>query len=142
NNQYWIIDRFGNGSFDAELTLSISEGFSINDENNPRRIRLYRRNSNSDGGWSFVTRANSVSKAEGHASFLNISNTGQFMLTRSEAADEVFVEDIAGNSLEINGINEYIDVGNDVSFDLGNVMTIEAWLKPQEQAGRQGIFSS
>jgi hypothetical protein len=51
-------------------------------------------------------------------------------------------DSIAGNALEFNGIDEYVTVGNDESFDLGNVLTIEAWIKPGEKSTRQGIFSS
>jgi len=51
-------------------------------------------------------------------------------------------DSIAGNALEFNGIDEYVNVGNNESFDVGNVLTIEAWIKPGDKSTRQGIFST
>ena len=37
---------------------------------------------------------------------------------------------------------DYINLGNDTSFDVGNTLTIEAWIKPTDLSGRFGIFST
>lgn len=83
DNQYWVVNRFGTGTFSANITFTVSEGFTTNDNNNPKRIRLYRRDSNSDGDWYFVARADTVFSTNGQATFANITTTGQFIITRS-----------------------------------------------------------
>ena len=35
-----------------------------------------------------------------------------------------------------------MNVGNDDSLDVGNVLTIESWVKPHDLSARQGIFST
>jgi len=47
-----------------------------------------------------------------------------------------------GNALEFDGTNDYVTLGNDSSLDLGNTLTIEAWVKPTSLSGRYGIFST
>ena len=47
-----------------------------------------------------------------------------------------------GYALEFDGLDDYVDVGNDTSFDVGNNLTIEAWVKPTNLTSRHGIFST
>ena len=46
-----------------------------------------------------------------------------------------------GNALEFDGDNDYVNVGHDASFNVGNTLTIEAWVKPANLSARYGIFS-
>lgn len=82
DNQYWVVSRFGTGSFMADFTFTVSEGFTSDDEAHPYNIWLYRRGSNSDGGWYFVSGADSVSSLNGTAVFDDVSDTGQFIVCR------------------------------------------------------------
>jgi len=41
-----------------------------------------------------------------------------------------------------DGSTGYIDCGNDGSLDVGNLLTLEAWVKPSDLSGRHGIFST
>lgn len=47
-----------------------------------------------------------------------------------------------GNALEFDGSNDYANVGNDASLDVGNTLTVEAWVKADDLSTRQGIFST
>ncbi|MCK4641104.1 MAG: T9SS type A sorting domain-containing protein [Candidatus Marinimicrobia bacterium] len=47
-----------------------------------------------------------------------------------------------GNALDFDGSNDYVNVGSDASFNVGNTLTIEAWVKPSNLSGRYGIFST
>jgi len=48
----------------------------------------------------------------------------------------------SGNSLDFDGTDDYVNVGNDASFNVGNTLTIEAWVKPANLSNRYGIFST
>jgi len=47
-----------------------------------------------------------------------------------------------GNALDFDGTDDYVNVGNDTSFNVGNTLTIEAWVKPDNLSGRYGVFST
>ncbi|MCD4818033.1 MAG: LamG domain-containing protein, partial [Candidatus Cloacimonetes bacterium] len=47
-----------------------------------------------------------------------------------------------GTALVFDGTDDFVNCGNDDSFDAGNTLTIEAWIKPTDLSGRYGIFSS
>jgi hypothetical protein len=47
-----------------------------------------------------------------------------------------------GKALVFDGIDDYVDVGNDACFDLNNFLTIEAWIKPDNLSAPYGIFST
>ena len=46
-----------------------------------------------------------------------------------------------GDSLEFDGIDDYINCGNDVSLNITGAITIEVWLKLDTVAGLKGIVS-
>ncbi len=138
DNQYWIANRYGTGSFNGNMTLTISEDLTADDQSHPNQIRLYSRESNSDGSWLILTSAISVNADSNQATFSGISNTGQFLVCRSYPTTSSTV----GTALIFDGSNEYINLGNSSCFDVGSVLTIEAWIKPNNLTGRYGIFST
>ena len=52
------------------------------------------------------------------------------------------IDTIPGTALQFDGVDEYVNVGNDTSLDVGNVLTIEAWVKPSDLSSRHAIFST
>ena len=44
--------------------------------------------------------------------------------------------------LDFDGVDDYVNIGNDSSLDVGNVLTIEAWVKPVDLSGHYGIYST
>ena len=70
-------------------------------------------------------------------------------VTNALGTDEVFVEDFIsvtslsyGNlALSFDGVDDYVEVGNESAFDFTNALTLEAWIKPNSLSGTQGIVS-
>lgn len=57
----------------------------------------------------------------------------------------VFVDDTPsgeGWALQFDGVNDYVDVGNDASLDITDAITIEAWVNPAEGTGQQAIIGT
>ncbi len=46
------------------------------------------------------------------------------------------------SALGFDGINDYISIPNSADFNLGNTLTIEAWIYPTNLGGRPAIFST
>ena len=82
-SQYWAIHRYGSGSFDADITFSIDEDLSLEDENNPTQIELYTRGSTADTAWAYLASAHTVDAANNTATFNNITGFSQFILVRN-----------------------------------------------------------
>jgi hypothetical protein len=38
---------------------------------------------------------------------------------------------VFGNALQFDGVNDYVDLGNDSTFDVGTAVTYEAWIYPE-----------
>lgn len=51
-------------------------------------------------------------------------------------------QDEAGTCLNLNGTDQYVNLGNDSRFDLGNSLTLEAWIKPASLSQRMAVFST
>ncbi len=83
DSQYWVVDRFGTGTFNANLTFILDEDLTGEDEADPDRIELYTRASNSDGDWSFLTAADSVDAAADMVTFTGLTEFSQFIIGRS-----------------------------------------------------------
>lgn len=70
-------------------------------------------------------------------------------VTNALGSDEVFVADFVsvaelsyGNlALDFDGTNDYVEVTNESAFDFTDAMTLEAWIKPDDLSGTQGILS-
>lgn len=134
--QYWVVNRFGTGSFNASLIFTMNEDISVF-ESNPSVLKLFNRESTSDGNWILVSSATSVNSTDQKVTFENISTSGQFII-----CNDKLVYNFPGNALDFNGSDDYVNVGNDNSLNTGNTLTIEAWIKPDDLTTRQGIFST
>ncbi len=47
-----------------------------------------------------------------------------------------------GNALAFDGVDDLVNLGHGASFDLGNTLTVEAWVRPASLTTRQGVFST
>ncbi|MBN2560047.1 MAG: VCBS repeat-containing protein [Phycisphaerae bacterium] len=50
--------------------------------------------------------------------------------------------DPPGNALLFDGTSDYVNLGSDISFSVGNTLTIEAWVKSADLSARRGVFST
>ena len=91
DDQYWVVNRFGSGTFDAGLTFTISENLTSADETNPSNVKLFARASNADTSWAFLTSASSVSAANDEATFNGISGFSQFIITSDNTPEEIVI---------------------------------------------------
>jgi len=137
DSQYWNVNRFGTGSFDADLTFAVSEDLTIEDESNPSNIRIYTRESNDTEDWINLSSAGSVNTGNDEATFDGIDQFSQFIIGRKTPS-----ENFPGTCLDFDGTNDYINIGNHNSLNIGDSLTIEAWIKPQNLENRQSIFST
>ncbi|MFZ4401978.1 MAG: LamG-like jellyroll fold domain-containing protein, partial [Bacteroidales bacterium] len=83
NSQYWVVKRFGTGTFTSNLTFTLSEDLTATDESLPANISLYARADNSDAGWTSLATATSVNAANNTATFNGISGFSQFIVVRN-----------------------------------------------------------
>ncbi len=104
--QYWVVNRFGLGSFEGAITFTLSEDLTAAEAASPGEVRLYSRAFNSDGTWVSLGGANSVNATENTATFTGITDFHQqFLVTRGtgpnitlNAEEESFCE---GESTQI-----------------------------------------
>ncbi len=90
--QYWVVNRFGDGVFEADLTSSIAEDLTTEDENIPSQIKLYTRGTTADTSWALLTSASAVNAANNTATFNGITGFSQFIIARGEALPELSVD--------------------------------------------------
>ncbi len=119
--QYWIIERYGTGSFNANITLRLSEDITTEDESSPAMLKLSTRSVNSDNHWSYATDASSADAANNTTTFNNISHYGQIAVCRRVSPDQT-----AGNALAFDGDLDYVN-GSGITATLV-AFTIEAWV--------------
>jgi len=127
NNQYWIVDKFGTGTFMANITFTIDDNFIGEDEINPEQIRLYNRSSNSHTKWNTLGLATFVNTTLNSATIDNISSFSQFILARKAVPDN-----FAGKTLEFDGVDEEVNLGNNESLNFTDEITVEIWLKTED----------
>ncbi|HKK82487.1 MAG TPA: LamG domain-containing protein [Prolixibacteraceae bacterium] len=48
----------------------------------------------------------------------------------------------AQDALDFNGSTDYINAGNNASFNVGNTVTFEAWIYPEDLSSRFSLFST
>lgn len=92
DSQYWVINKFGNGTFTSDITYSLNEDLTPLDESNPNRIKLYGRNNTSNNAWILIDSAHSVNASENKVTFNGIVHFGQFLIAKGnfgyESIDE------------------------------------------------------
>ncbi|MEI8047237.1 MAG: LamG-like jellyroll fold domain-containing protein [Bacteroidota bacterium] len=121
DSQYWIINRFGTGTFDANLTFTVSEDLTANDQTSSSRIKLYSRPTNDDNNWIYTQNAVSVDASGNSAIFNNLTGFSQLAVCRRLPADN-----FAGNALSFHHASDYIS-GTGLKSSMLQ-FTIEAWV--------------
>ncbi len=111
DDQYWVINRFGSGNFNADLTFTLSEDLTESDENNPLNIELYTRSSTADTNWAYLTYATSVNATNNEATFSGITSFGQFIIVKTTTVITLYQKHF---DLMTNNFNS-IDVGDNSS---------------------------
>ncbi len=123
DKQYWVINRYGTGSFNADLTFTVNENITSDIENAPGMLRLYKRSSTSDSTWSFVKSADSVNAANNTVTFNGITGFGQFIITKE------IIDNYPGTALNFDGTDDYVSIPNESDYDFTDSLTVEAWIK-------------
>lgn len=88
NDKYWIVNRYEkNGFFNTELTFNLNYDVTPIDEATPFGLKIYKRTFNSAANWTLLTNASSASAANNTVTFSNISDYGQYMISRSNGPE-------------------------------------------------------
>lgn len=104
DNQYWIVNKFGSGTFKAHITFSVNEDLGIHSALYPEIVKLYSRESNSDENWTLTRTASQVDTAANSVTFEGITGFRQFIITRENRKNldlTVFLEG-AFNGTDMN----------------------------------------
>jgi len=83
-SQYWIINRFGTGNFEASFYFVPEEDISEYVDQ-PNRINLYRRDSTSEGEWTWVESGWEVDPATNTVYFGSFTSPGQYIIGKRSA---------------------------------------------------------
>ncbi len=116
-SQYWEINRYGGGTFNADIIFGIKENLTSEDATRPERIKLFRRGNTADTAWVMIAVANAVDTINNTATFTGIDDIGQFILTRNERArifidktfldfGDVYTEDSLTKILKITNVGD------------------------------------
>jgi len=124
--QYWAVNRYGNGSFDADLTFTISEDLTAEYESYNAKIKLYTRDSNADTYWEYLGDASSVSAANNTATFTGITSFSQFIIVRddpqinlSDPSDfELVTDNFSSIDVESCSVPTFTDLDGDRLLDM------------------------
>ncbi len=97
NNQYWVLNRFENsGDLSFDATFSVNETITSQEVNNPISLKLYGRNFNADGEWTFLTYGANADALTNSVTFNNISTYGQYLITKNTTpVIAIFTEQLA-----------------------------------------------
>jgi hypothetical protein len=123
DDQYWVLNRYGSGSYNGTLTFTINENLYDYDETNITGFKLYRRNGYSDNVWALVDSAISVDFTNRKIVFGNISSTGQFIICK-----KMKIHGYPGATVDFAGIDNYISCGNNSVLNPVTAITVEAWI--------------
>jgi hypothetical protein len=87
SNRYWIIDKYGNGTFNADVAFPLYEDIS---SVSLEQFKLYKRNIYPGGNWySCNLTATSKIANESTVIFSGITETGQYMIAREDKSPEL-----------------------------------------------------
>lgn len=122
-NQYWVVNRFGTGTFNANVSFTINEDLTALDETYPNLISLYTRTGNTDTDWVHTANASTVDSATNVAVFNGITDVGQFIIVRKKrpvitALKSYDFKFIISNAGEISDTKSYFIVANNLLDDL------------------------
>jgi len=102
DDQYWVVNRFGGGAFNADVTFTVNESISSQFAAQPHYFKLYKRNSNSDENWVYLADASAFDPSWGEITFSGITTPGQFMIGYQFPQVDYY----SGTCLEFDGTND------------------------------------
>ncbi|GIV58033.1 MAG: hypothetical protein KatS3mg042_0946 [Rhodothermaceae bacterium] len=124
DGRYWVVERFGTGTFTADLTFTV-DGLTAGDAADPGRLKLLRRDSRAAGGtWSVVAHGLAADAVAGTVTFPGVTAFSQYAIARGSTPGT-----LAGSAADFDGTN-HLDVG-----DLGDfgrrlkTATVSFWMK-------------
>jgi|GEM_PF-1302941 len=82
DQQYWAVNRYGGGSFTADLTFVLEEDLTAAESTTPGDVRLYARDYNSEGIWTFVLGASAVNAVDNSVTFDDVTSFDQYLISR------------------------------------------------------------
>ncbi|MHC4756679.1 MAG: LamG-like jellyroll fold domain-containing protein, partial [Planctomycetota bacterium] len=112
DSQYWIINKFGSGSFTADLNFNVNEDITQKYYFYPDSIKLFERSGNSEGAWIHLMDATAVSVPYDSATFSDLTAFSQFIIGA------------AGTPLYITNLSP-ADDSTEVSPDANLVITFD-----------------
>ncbi|MCK4311146.1 MAG: Ig-like domain-containing protein, partial [Candidatus Cloacimonetes bacterium] len=80
DNQYWVVNRYGTGSFDADMIFEPSENIDSWMEANPDYLKLFTRTGNAIDEWIHLVNASSAEASSNKVTFDNITDLSQFII--------------------------------------------------------------
>jgi C1A family cysteine protease len=113
DTQYWIIKKFSDEAFDANITFHINETLTSSDESDSSVLTLYTRDAHATGSWTAFTPASSVDSISGTVTFNNVTDSGQFLIARGNRV-------ATSISLSRDAIHENINLGATVGIFSNN----------------------
>jgi len=119
NDQYWIVNRYGSGSFNTDLTFTPGETIDSQMEQNPDYLKLFKRSGNAIDNWIFTKAASSADATLNTATFSDIAGFSQFI--------------ICGKSLP--EITSLLPADNETNCDWGQYLRIQFQNDMQAGAG-------
>ena len=134
DNQYWIIRKYGTGTFTSNLVLTTNENLGTDDENHPGKIRLFSRAISDRGEWDFQQSAIGVDAAINQVLFSDLSSFSQYLLIRAGNT-----EGASGTCLAFDGNDDHITLPAKPDFN-PNVFTVEFWVKMDNPGEWDGII--
>lgn len=87
-NRYWVIDHYGAGTFTTNITFSFALA-TITDTTHPEKYLLYKRDSNSDSTWTFVS--SGVAATSNSVTFNGITSFSQFTIIKEGGSSTQWV---------------------------------------------------
>ncbi len=83
DSQYWVIRKYGSGSFESNTCFTVNEDLTVEDELHPEYISLYGREAYSVPAWELLSVADSVSASTNTSFHFTTDIEGQYILSRS-----------------------------------------------------------
>ena len=125
DQQYWTIEKYGPGTYEARHIFTTAEKLTHQESLNPDMLKLYYRESNSSGEWTYLASAISVDMENQQVTFPGYDMPGQFILcteTNYFEGGYINYDTIWSGNVAVNG---------DVMIDGGVSLTIEpgTWIE-------------
>ena len=138
NSQYWIIHKYGSGTITADISMTIAEDLTSEDESNPTKIKLYTRETTSDSSWTYNLTAGTVDAATNTVTFSGITDFSQLIITSDNLSiPQNIVTEIIGTDVQlswdaVDGATSYKVYSSDDPYgtfteDTGGTPVGETW---------------